>query len=93
MAAIIAIGFFYGNAMADKNDPGKGQASQASIGSAKMLADGTIVMMLRAESDSGVVGGGFFRYPPDHPKYNAILRHLGGLKKGEEKPVPPWPAN
>ena len=24
-------------------------------------------------------------------EYESTLRHIGGLKKGEIKPVPPWP--
>ena len=63
----------------------------SSIGSARMEADGTIVLQLRAESSSGAIGDVLFRYPPGHPDYQEILRHLGGLEKGQEKPVPPWP--
>jgi len=57
-----------------------------------MERDGTIVLQLRAEDPvRGVTGDGLFRYSPEHPAYAEILRHLGGLKKGETKPVPPWP--
>jgi hypothetical protein len=62
-----------------------------SIGSATMEADGTIVLQLRAESAGGPTGDGLLRYPPAHPRYQEILRHLGGLKPGEVKAVPPWP--
>ncbi|HSI63638.1 MAG TPA: hypothetical protein VLE43_10985 [Candidatus Saccharimonadia bacterium] len=67
------------------------------IGTATMRDDGTIEMMLRAEdakgtgSASGVRGDALLTYPPSHPEYAKILEHLGGLKKGESKPVPPWP--
>lgn len=64
---------------------------QASIGSATMEDNGTIVFQLRAESPDGKTGDALVRYPPDHPQYEEILRHLGGLQKGESKPVPPWP--
>jgi len=64
---------------------------QASIGSATMEENGTIVLQLRAESPDGEIGDALVRYPPGHPQYAEILRHLGGLKKGESKPVPPWP--
>jgi hypothetical protein len=37
------------------------------------------------------VGDGFLTYPPSDPQYAEILRHLGGLKPGETKSVPPWP--
>lgn len=61
-----------------------------SIGSARMEQDGTIVLQLRAESPGGPVGDVLFRYSPDHGQYQTILKHLGGLEKGQEKPVPPW---
>ena len=34
---------------------------------------------------------GYSRYPPGHPRYEEILRHVGPIKPGEEKPVRPWP--
>ena len=63
----------------------------ASIGTAYMKPDGTIQLMLRAEGEHGEIGEGFFLYPPDHAEYKEILAHLGGLKPGESKSVPPWP--
>lgn len=70
-----------------------GQAADAaSIGSARMRADGTIVLQLRAEDPaSGAIGDAELEYPPGHPQYKEVLEHLAGLKPGEEKPVPPWP--
>ncbi|MDP2996135.1 MAG: WG repeat-containing protein [Bryobacterales bacterium] len=65
--------------------------AEASIGSAWMEADGTIVLQLRAEGPGPAVGDALLRYPKTHPRYNSVLRHLGGLKAGERKPVPPWP--
>lgn len=62
-----------------------------SIGSAVMLADGTIELMLRAEGPGGMRGDAKFSYPPGHPQYREILAHLGGLEPGASKPVPPWP--
>ena len=56
-----------------------------------MEKDGTIVLMLRAEGPGGIRGDGLVRYAPTDPKYQEVLKHLGGLKPGEEKPVPPWP--
>jgi hypothetical protein len=63
-----------------------------SIGSAWMEKDGTIVLQLRAEGPDGLIGDALLRYPRTHPEYKNILRHLGGLKKGEIKQVPPWPS-
>lgn len=65
--------------------------SQASIGSALMLPDGTIELMLRAEGPGGMRGDAKFAYPPSHPQYQMVLKHVGGLEPGTSKPVPPWP--
>ena len=63
----------------------------ASIGIARMLHDETIVLDLRAEGPAGQVGDAQLRYPKGSAKYQDVLKHLGGLKPGESKPVPPWP--
>lgn len=65
-------------------------AQPRSIGVATMLPDGTIVLDLRAEGAGGTVGHGRLTYPPDHRDHASVLRHLGGLRPGEVKPVPPW---
>jgi len=63
-----------------------------TIGVARMRPDGTIELLLRATSQpGGPVGHGLLEYPPGHPRYQEVLRHLGGLKPGEAKNVPPWP--
>jgi hypothetical protein len=63
---------------------------QASIGVATMNADRTIVLDLRAEASDGTIGDSRLVYPPTHKDYDQILKHLGGLRPGERKPVPPW---
>ncbi|HEU4412979.1 MAG TPA: hypothetical protein VFS43_47495 [Polyangiaceae bacterium] len=55
------------------------------IGDAKMLDDGTIVLDLRHPAWVRVT------YAPTHPEYASVLRHVGGLRPGESKGVPPWP--
>ena len=70
--------------------PDKTPAKVESIGSATMKADGTIVLMLRA-TGGGAVGDAMVSYPKTHAEYAKILEHLGGLKPGETKPVPPFP--
>lgn len=66
-------------------------AQPESIGQATMEANGTIVLHLRAQDSSrGPTGDAVLRYPPDHPQYQSILEHIGGLHPGETKPVPPW---
>lgn len=63
----------------------------ASIGMATMSENGTITLDLRAAGSGGLTGDARFVYPRGHKQYDEILRHLGGLRPGETKPVPPWP--
>ncbi len=63
---------------------------QEYIGEAWMREDGTIVLNLRAESATGIIGHSQKTYAATHPKYCDILTHLGGLQPGERKLVPPW---
>ena len=63
----------------------------ASIGQAEMRPDGTIVLTLRAEDGHGSIGDGQLVYAPSNKDYAAIMQHIGGIKPGEVKPVPPWP--
>jgi hypothetical protein len=65
--------------------------NEASIGVASMNADRTIALRLRAETDDGAEGDGYFTYSPADTEYESVLRHIGGLEPGESKPVPPWP--
>ncbi len=81
-------------AAAAVNRPVPGAAEQQaapSIGTATMRADRAIVLRLRAESGTGAIGDAQTIYLPGDPQYDEILRHVGGLQVGEEKPVPPWP--
>jgi hypothetical protein len=68
----------------------RGQPAPAPIGTARMEPDGTIVLDLVART-GGTTGQGRLVYPPGHPDHAMILRHLGGLRPGEIKPVPPFP--
>src|SRR5262245_35514880 len=61
-----------------------------SVGVATMLDDHTIVLELRADFSSGRMAEGRFIYPPSHPQYLEILKHLGGLEPKQSKPVPPF---
>jgi ribonuclease PH len=60
-----------------------------TIGVARMAPDGTIILDLDAPPGS-TTGRGPFVYPPDDGDYAMILRHLGGLRPGEAKAVPPF---
>jgi len=57
---------------------------------AEMSADGTITLTLRA-TGPGMVGDGRLVYPPTHPHYDEIKKHVGPIKPGEQKPVAPFP--
>lgn len=65
-------------------------ATGESIGSARMEADGTIVLQLRAEG-GGAIGDALLRYPPDHAQYASIKDHVGPIEPGQERPVAPFP--
>jgi hypothetical protein len=69
--------------------PAPGGKAVESIGVASMSDDGTIKLQLRAQSDAGI-GEALLVYPRSHPKYSEILKHLGGIEPGQQKPVPPW---
>jgi len=64
----------------------------AFYGVATMQPDGTIKMRFRAPfPDCGGFAEGTLEYKPDSPDYQEVLRHIGGLRPGETKVVPPWP--
>ncbi len=69
---------------------GPSEGEMGAIGLATMEEDGTIVLQLRAEGAGGELGDALLRYAPGHPQYEGILKHLGGLERGQSKPVPPW---
>jgi hypothetical protein len=62
-----------------------------SIGSASMNHDGTIFLTLRVAGAGGRLLDSRLQCPPGHAHYADLLSHLGGLRPGEDKPVPPWP--
>lgn len=68
------------------------QSVPDNVGSASMLNDRTIVLsLIYWFPGAGHTTPAEFTYKPGHPKYKAILRHLGGMKPGESKGVKPWP--
>ena len=60
-----------------------------SIGSARMLADKSVQLRLRAERGVAV-GDAVFVLVPGDARYTEVLQRIGGLVPGQEKPVPPW---
>lgn len=61
-----------------------------SIGSATLRPDGVLELMLRAEGPGGMVGDSLVTYAPDDINFKKVFEHLGGIKVGEVKPVPPF---
>jgi len=60
-----------------------------SVGQAKMSADGTITLHLRSLWPDPIAESELV-FLPDDPQYEEIKHHLGGIKPGESKPVPPF---
>ena len=66
----------------------------SSVGVAFMEEDGSLTVRLRAEGTihgRKEVGDAAFYYNKGDKEYWRIIKHVGGLKPGESKPVPPWP--
>jgi hypothetical protein len=84
---------FSGEVLAAENSP-PNQASEnpstASIGMARMLPDGTILIGV-ASGGSGDRAQAVMQLKPGDTQYQPVLDHIGGLKPGETKPIPPWP--
>ena len=70
--------------------PGLPKAIDRSIGTATMLADGTIVMNLRTSMDGGP-GRLTQKLKPGDVQYAVVLKQLGGLKPGQSKPMTQYP--
>jgi hypothetical protein len=60
-----------------------------NVGRAKMSSDGTITLQLRSLWPNPIAETQLV-YAPDDPQYEEIMHHLGGIKPGESKPIPPW---
>ena len=68
-------------------------ADKRPIGVATLEKDGALTVSLLAEStQSGqpIIGHSQTSYQPKAPEYQMYLRHLGGLKRGESKNIPPF---
>lgn len=61
-----------------------------AIGYATMLEDGTIRLDLRVTS-TGNLARSVIEYKPGNAEYSDVMKHIGGIKLGERKLVPPWP--
>jgi hypothetical protein len=55
-----------------------------------MLADGSIMVGVPGPG-SGERAQAVLMLMPGDTQYQPLLDHVGGLKPGESKPIPPWP--
>jgi hypothetical protein len=81
---------FSGTALAAENSRTETPAAEPPVGVATMLQNGTILVGVR-ERDSDVRAGAVLMVEPGDTTYQRLLDHLGGLKPGETKSIPPWP--
>ncbi|HKP03672.1 MAG TPA: hypothetical protein VJU77_09970 [Chthoniobacterales bacterium] len=70
---------------------GEPKSMPASIGTAEMKADGTILLRLRGELPGGGNGEGQLVYPKTHPDYRMILEHISPIAPGQSVSARPWP--
>src|SRR5258706_12497921 len=69
---------------AEKPDPAP------SVGVATMLENGTILIGIRGPAPDGPLQAVLMVEPGD-TNYQQIIDHIGGLRPGETKSIPPWP--
>src|SRR5260370_27965231 len=65
-------------------------APALSVGVATMLENGTILIGIRGPAVDGPLQAVLMVEPGD-TNYQQIIDHVGGLKPGETKSIPPWP--
>ncbi len=76
-----------------RSDAEAEDADKRPIGVATLEKEGALTVFLRAESineDPPITGHTQESYHPKDPEYEMYLRHLGGLKRGESKSIPPF---
>src|SRR5579864_4200509 len=70
--------------------PGENPAPAPAIGVATMLQNGAILVGVRGpDAESSLQG--ILMVEPGDSTYQQLIDHVGGLKPGETKPIPPWP--
>jgi hypothetical protein len=89
LAPSLAAGFAGAALAADRSSQPIPCEDIDSVGRAKMSADGTITLQLRSLWPDPIAESELV-FAPDDPQYEEIKHHLGGIKPGESKPVPPF---
>ena len=60
------------------------------VGQAWMDAQGVLTVEVVLEG-KGAIGHARMVIPPDDPRYEPYLRHIGPMRPGDYRPVRPWP--
>ena len=81
-----------GNEPSNRPPARRPRPQAANVGSAYMQPDGTLEMSLRTETQDGTIGEAFLVIPQGRSALRDMVKHLGGIKPGEGKPIPPFPA-
>jgi hypothetical protein len=76
--------------LAAENPAAENPAPEPSVGVARMLENGTILIGIRGPAVDGPLQAVLMVEPGD-TNYQQIIDHVGGLKPGETKSIPPWP--
>lgn len=71
-------------------EPSRQGAASNSIGIATRKPDGTITLQLRSQDADTMIAEGQFDYPPDHPQYRLIARHVGAIPENGAVAVRPF---
>ena len=79
-----------GTVLAAENPAAENPTPEPSVGVARMLENGTILIGIRGPAVDGPLQAVLMVEPGD-TNYQQILDHVGGLKPGETKSIPPWP--
>jgi hypothetical protein len=86
---VLALMFVGACTHAGKSTPTK---AGDNIGTATMSADRTLHLNLRSVGCDGAEAIGSVNYKTDDPHYFEVMKHIGGIKVGESKPVTAWPS-
>lgn len=66
-------------------------AMPESVGTATMLADGTLQLQLRTVTADGMIGEALLIIRPGDERYATTLAHLGALTPGHACSIKPFP--
>jgi hypothetical protein len=74
----------------DLEDDDEDEEEDDAVGTATCLPDGTLHLMLRARGPRGELGEALKVCRPTDADYKSMVKHLGGIRPGELKRIPPF---